>query len=228
MARLSVEEIMKQIAVTVNQEATAPTAGSDEYNLWLEYINRGVFEWANTTDWEALRRTFKPSVVGVSQATVSLPFDYNKLAASPRLYSGQDTEGTEFPEVMPEQKGLYTSVDKYFTQVGDISNGYSLIFHPATLASGASLVVEYFCMPTSLASPAQVPLVSDSQFLIDRSIAFIFEARSDSRFQTEEQKARDRLLTMVENANASKFNSYSNSNPVMTTARKQGFRLGRD
>lgn len=228
MSRLTVTQIMTQVAATVNQEATAPTAGSAEYLLWLEYINRAYFEWANANDWEALRKTFYPSVSGTSQATVSLPLDFKKLAGEARLYNGDITTGTAFPETTPEQQGMYGTQDNYITIRGDQASGFAMVFHPATLASGASLEVQYFSMPTSLASPAEITPVGDPQFLIDRSIAYIFEARSDSRFQLEENKARERLLTMIESANDAKFNSYAGPNFVITPERKSGFRIGRD
>lgn len=226
--RLSVSQIMAKIATTVNQSADAPSNGSDEFNLWIAFINRALEEWSASHDWESLRKTYFPSITGVSQATVSLPQDYRKLAAAPRLHTSDETSITEFPEVLPEQRGIYGSTDKYITSLGDPSGGYNLIFHPATLASGASLEIPYYSMPTSLASPAQVPTIEDPQFLIDRTIGYIFESRSDARFQLSEVKARERLMTMIENADASRFNSYAGPNLILTTNQKIGFRLGRD
>ena len=204
--RLTLTQIMQQIGSTVNQEATAPTAGGAEYNLWLNYINRGIQEWSEANDWEALRKYYRPGVTGISQASVALPLDYKKLAAPVKLHkSGEVEGGTSYADILEEQQGLYKSTDEYVYETGDSSSGFNLVFHPGTLSSGASVEIQYYAMPTSLASPAEVPMVSDSQFLVDRTIAFIFEARSDVRYQTMESKARDRLLTMVENSNLSKY-----------------------
>lgn len=230
MARLTVEQIMTQIAATVNQEATPPTAGSAEYLLWLNFVNRSMFEWAEASDWEELRKRFLTSVSGVCQATVSLPLDFRKLAAAPRLHTTSGAVGgEEWPESLPEENGLANSIDKYFNIIGNPSEGYSFNWFPATLASGASIDISYFSMPTSLASPSTVSPMSDPQYLIDRSIAFILEGRSDPRFQAQETKAREKLLGMVENANLAKFTSYAGSNYVANSPeRKMGFRIGRD
>jgi hypothetical protein len=230
MARLTINEIMESIAATVNQEASSPTAGGAEYNLWLEFINRAQSEWAEANDWEELRKYFSTTVTGMTQATVSLPNDYRKAATAPRLYNtGNTTEGEEFPTIPVEERGLYDIADKYVYELGNYQDGKSLIFHPATLASGASIVIQYFSTPTSLASPTQVPPISDSQYLIDRTISYIFEARSDPRFQQQESKAREKLLSMVENANLSKYNSYGNPQYVKNAPlTKLGFRIGRD
>lgn len=228
MARLSVTQIMQKISTSVNQSADAPSTGSDEYNLWLAFINRALEEWSESHDWESLRKTYFAGVTGISQATVPMPQDFRKLAAAPRLHTDSETSIVEFPEVLPEQRGMYSSTDKYITTSGNLSAGWSLIFHPATLASGASLEIPYYSMPTSLASPAEIPNIDDPQFLIDRTIAYIFESRSDARFQLSEVKARDRLMNMIENADASRYNSLAGASPVITTNQKLGFRLGRD
>jgi hypothetical protein len=227
MAKMTVSQIMRQVSATVNQEATAPTDGSAEWSLWLDYINRAYQEWAEANDWESLRKRYFPIVSGVSLASVALPDDFNKLATSVKVW-GETEDGVDFPEVMPEQIGIYQSSDKYMTVVGNHTNGWNMVFHPGTLASGASVQVDYFSTPTSLASSTNIPITADPQYLIDRTIGFIFEARSDPRFQIEENKARDRLLMMIENANASKYNSYSNPSQIMSPERKAGFRLGRD
>lgn len=230
MARLTVAQIMQTIAATVNQEATAPTSGSTEYNLWLEYINRSVNEWSEANDWEVLRKTFRPAITGMSLASVSLPSDYKKLAGSPALHIYGDPEGgREYPEITEESRSQYKETDAYITETGNLSDGFTLVWHPATLSSGASIEIPYYSHPTSLASPAQIPLVPDSQYVVDRSVAYILEARSDARFQQQETKAREKLLQMVEMANMAKYNSYSNPQYVQNAPlRKMGFRVGRD
>ena len=219
---------MTAIAASVNQEAEAPTAGGDEWNLWLEFVNRGVQEWAEATEWEDLRKSFRPTISGLTNATVALPTDYRTLARFPILHGSTRDSDKEWAEILPEQRFLYDSRDEYFEVKGNIDGGFNLIWNPGTLASGASLTIEYFSTPTSLASPAQIPIIPDSQFLIDRTIAYIWEVRSDPRFQQQETKSRERLLLMVENHNLDKYSSYAGANPIMTTTRKQGFRLGRD
>jgi hypothetical protein len=165
----------------------------------------------------------------MSWATVSLPADYKKLADTPKLHTLNASTGVSYPEVLEEEQGIYLSTDKYITERGNTSDGYSLIFHPGTLSSGASISIVYYSIPTSLASPAQQPITPDSEYLIDRTIAYIFEARSDPRFQGQEAKARQRLLMMVEDANLSKYNSYSNPNYVGNgPLKRMGFRMGRD
>ena len=228
MARMTVQQIMTMVAASVNQESTPPSSGSAEYTLWLQYINRAIEEWSVSHDWDALRRTYYPGVTGVSLASVNLPDNFRKLAGAPRLYYEGMPYPKEFPLELPERAGMHNSTDEFVTIQGDSSVGQALIFNPGTLASGASLAIPYFATPTSVASPAQVTEVPDPQFIIDRTVAYIFESRSDPRFQIVENKARDRLMMMIENANAATYDSYANATPVLNTLGKIRFRLGRD
>jgi hypothetical protein len=226
--RLTVSDIMTRIASTVNQEADAPDSTSSEFTLWLAYLNRSQDEWAESNDWEVLRKFYYPTVAGVNQATVALPLDFKNLAGPARIFYASQTQAEEVPYINDEQKSFQLAEDKFVTIVGDNSSGRSLIFNPATLASGASLQVTYFSMPTALANAGQYPPVPDPSFLVDRTIAYIFEARSDPRFQLMESKARERLLNMVQMANEDKWANYSNPNPVSNSMRRAGFRVGRD
>lgn len=228
MGRLTVAQLFAQIAGVVNQDATSPTAGNSEWVLWLSFINRAVEEWAEASEWEDLRKTFYPSILGSSQSSVPLPQDFKRLAGPVKLWGTGMTGGESWPVTIPEEVDLYNTTDKYLYVAGDISNGKYITWNPASLSSGASLSVPYFSIPTSLASPANVPVVPDSQYLVDRTIAYIFESRSDPRFQEQEQKAREKLLLMIENNSSDKYNSHAGRNYVTNQTRLAGFRIGRD
>lgn len=204
-----------------------PSAGGAEFNQWLSFTNRAVAEFAQAHDWEVLRKEFRPTLSGLTNATIPLPDDFRKLASSPVLWGGT-AGGKEWSEIPPEQQHFYDTTEDWVQVWGDISGGYNLIWNPCTLASGASVTIQYFSVPTSLASPAQIPVVTDSQYLIDRVMAFIFEARSDPRFQQAEVKAREKLMNMIENADSAKYNPYGQASQIMTNEQRRGFRLGRD
>ena len=224
--RLTLSDILSQIASSVNQETTLPTG--DELTLWTAYVNRSIAEWANSYDWQELIKEYRPSITGTSVVTIALPTDFRKLSSAPVLW-GAVADGEEWPEVIPEQQRLYSYQDRWVEIAGNPNGGYNVLWNPGTLSSGASISIRYFSMPTSLASPAQIPVLPDSQFLVDRSVAYILESRSDPRFQQTEAKARQRLLTMIENASAAHYNSYSNGGtPVISSMRRAGFRMGRD
>jgi len=226
--RKTVSEVMTQISSTVNQEATAPTTGDAEFNLWLQYLNRSQDEWSEAYDWEGSRVHYNPDIDEAQTSLVTLPHNFTKLAGPVLLYGQGTADPIEYNYVLDENTSMYSSLDKYVTVRGDIAIGKSLYFNPGTLASGASLYVQYFSTPTSLTTTTQYLTMEDSQFAVDRTIAYILEARSDPRFQIMESKARDRLVTMVDNANDEHFSSYAATSYIPSTLRRQGFRIGRN
>jgi hypothetical protein len=161
-------------------------------------------------------------------ASISIPSQFKKLAASVKQYVTGFSDPIEYSFLSNEDTLMFDDSDEYVTLTGDNSAGKTLVFHPGTLASGASLYIQYFASPTLLSSASQYVEMDDPQFAVDRTIAYIFEARSDPRFQIEESKATNKLTMMVENAEDAKWNSYAGNRPIITSLQRQGFRVGRD
>jgi len=228
MARKTVTDVLKQIASTVNQSSTAPTVDSDEYNLWLQYMNRSQDEWAEAFNWESLRKHYWPTVTGLSLASLSLPEYFDTLAAPIKIFGGGYSTPRIYSRILEEDAEMYEDTDLYVTLTGDIASGKTMVFNPPTLASGASVYIQYFAMPSTLSGASQYISMDDTQFMVDRTIAYIFESRSDPRFQIEETKAREKLLAMVEGANEAKYSSYAATSYVPSTLGRASFRVGRD
>lgn len=221
-----VSEIQRRMAFTLDQSATAPTTGGSEWNVRLGAINRALEEWGHAYDWSGLKQGVFISITGVSQASISLPANFKKMVGFPVLFTGGVQGGQSWPQIESHEKPLYDSTQDYFFLLGSRGQGHTMIWNPGTLASGASLYLEYYSFPSSLASPADLTPVYDPEYLVDRATAYILEARSDGRFQEIEDKAREKLLLMVDNENA-KSKAYKNR---VETPEKlyYGFRIGRD
>ena len=236
MSRQAVNTIITNVGLTVNQSSTPPPDGNADWLLWLAFINRSQVEWAESNDWEQLKKTYYATVslgTGYSMASIGLPLDYRKLAGPIVNWSSNISGGETWAEILPERKEEYShDIDKVFWTQGDPSNGYSLqwnvVYWTMAGGSGATIEINYYSMPTSLASGTQYPVVPDSEFLTQRTIAYVLESRSDPRYQDEEQKARERLVQMIENANAAKYNSYVNPIKILTPENKSNFRFGRN
>jgi hypothetical protein len=235
MAYFTVGQIMENIAATVNQDPTQPTDGSADWTLWLFFINRAQQEWVNSFDWEVLKKPYFAELspaTNYSLASIGLPGDFRKLAGPVTNLSTGVDGGTGWPEVLPEDVLLYNQDEKWFYVQGDPTNGFSLQWNYgdyfALGVSGATISIPYYSMPTSLVSSNQYPVIPDSEFLTQRTIAYVLESRSDPRYQDEEAKAREKLLTMIENAGVAKYNSYVSPQPVRTTEWRRNFRFGKN
>jgi hypothetical protein len=224
MSAFTVSEIQNRIATLVDQSASAPDSSTDEFAWRTKLLDRSYQEWAYAYDWEALRKeVFISDVSGTP--TISLPADFRKMAMQPILYNNSAVpEGQGWPEIKPEDRRMYLSTDNYFYLLGS-RGSYNMIWSPNTLASGASLLVSYFSFPTILSTASQTVAVPDPEFLVQRTVAYIYEVRNDARFQEVETKARECLLQLIDNENNRGF---SNNDDVITPERRMDFRIGRD
>lgn len=224
----TVSSIQSKISAIVDQSTTAPTDSTDEYALRLSFINRAIEEFNNAYDFEILRKIQYVSITGVSQGSISLPMDFRKMAAFPRVWSTGVSTGEEWSQINPETSGQYDVSDHYYYILGNRGAGYTMIWNPATLASGATLQIQYFSYATSLASPADNVVLDSTNFVVDRTIAYIFQTRNDTRYRLFEQSAREALLINIDNQN-DKSRAFGVNNYVGVTINKlTGFRMGRD
>ena len=222
----TLQTLQEKVAALVDQSTTPPTVGGSEWLVRTSFINRALKEWADSYDWESLRVISWLNTSGVSGASVLLPTDFKKMAGSPISYDTGVSEGEAWFEIRPEERDMYATTDKFYYTQGDDANGYTMYWSPTTLISGASVQINYYKNQTTLSSSSDETECPATEFVIDRTIAYIFEARSDARFQEMEAKARDKLLLMIDNENSK---SSAVNNTVKTPEQRYyGFRIGRD
>ena len=96
-----------------------------------------------------------------------------------------------------------------------------------TLQSGASCKVPYYFSPQSLASPANTVDIPNADYLVQRTIAYLWEAREDPRFPQAKAEAEKILSNMIEYENVFGRASHDDSVRTVEETRAQ-FRFGRD
>lgn len=222
MATPDVQEIQNRISALVDQSSDSPTAGGDEWDLRLKYLNMAQREWAELYNWRALYKEYNTlTSTGSANASVTLPSDFRKIASYPKI------DGDDFSEIRPEAKSQYDSTDEYFFIIGNPADNYTMIFNPSDLSSGTSIYVPYYASPASLVSPADKSMCPDPDFLTQRSVALLWEAREDGRFPQAKAEADKRLARMLEMENT--HTDASQDSRIQTELEyKYGFRIGRD
>jgi hypothetical protein len=215
---LTVSDIQERVAALVDQESSAPTAGGDDWNLRLTYINRAQREWSETAPWSCLYKEYTAQTAG--SATISLPSDFRKLAGYPQIAA------EEYPEIRPQEKEQHLSTDEFCYVLGDEGSGYSLIVNTAK-SSGASLMVPYLSTPAALVSPADSSPIPNPEYLVARTVAYLWEAREDERFplaKTESDKILARMLELENDA----FDQASYNQVKTVEQTKYNFRIGKN
>lgn len=223
---LNVSQLQKRIAAIVDQDATEPTVAGDDWNLRLEFINMAQKEWSESYAWQVLYKEFySQTSVSTGNATLSLPNDFRKLSSFPRIASGDGTSVDSYSEIRPQEKDQYSDTDKYVCIIGTEKDGYKMYIHPESLCSGASILVPYLSTPSSLATTTDVSPCPAPEYLIQRSIAYLWEAREDNRFPLAKAEADKILARLLEFE--STYNDASAYDRVKTREEKYySFRIG--
>ena len=227
MSNISVDNLQGRIAAVVDQNEDVNDIPSSDYSLRLQYMNMALTEWAEIYDWQTLYKEYN-SLVSTSSgnASIVLPSDFRKLASFPKItWDGSTTD--EFPEVRPQEDGRYTDNDKRVNIFGNPYDGYILRVKGVELISGASVKVPYYSSPQSLASPIDVPQMPNPDYLVQRTVSYIWESREDARFPQAKVEAEKILRNMIEQENV--FSEASTFGRIQSAdERKNDFRWGRD
>lgn len=227
----TIDSIQSRIAGVVDQDQDTSNISSEDYSLRLNYINRRERMWAESGKWDNLIKEYN-SVASTStgNTSVALPADFRNLAVYPKItYDGTSTK--QFTEIRPQEENRFTPAsDRYVKIMGNSNSEYTMIVNPATtngfMASGASIKVLYFSIPTSHASPANTVYCSNPDYLVQGVIADVWEGREDARFQQAKVEANIILQNMLEFENTPSEASY-NRGVKTIDERSYAFRWGK-
>lgn len=225
---ISLDNIQSRVASVADQDENTSNITSDDYSLRRTYINMSQREWSETYDWQALYKE-NNSVISTSSgnASVALPGDFRKLASEPKItFDGVTTEF--FPEIRPQEIEQYDLQTARFVYIlGNQASNFTMVVNSAgTLSSGASINLPYYASPASLVSPADIAMTPNPEYLVQRTLAYIWESQEDARFQQAKGEA-DKILQKMLDFELTKGEAYYDR--VNTVERTQfgNFRWGK-
>lgn len=213
MGKITLDEIQSRIAAYTDQDENTANISSTDYSLRLKYINMSLLEWQEAYDWQTLYAEYNTLTSTLSNnASVTLPSDFRKLASFPLIVTNGTTTD-KYSEIRPQEQAQYSTTDKYITILGNPQDTYTMFVH-ANMVSGASIKIPYYMSAQSLASPANIAELPNPDYLVKRSIAYLLEAREDSRFPEMKQEAERILGNMIDYENV--FGEANQSDRVKT------------
>jgi hypothetical protein len=223
----SVLDVQNMIASEMDQSASAPSQGGADWNIRMNAMNRSLFDWANSNDWDKLKKVYNARIsTSTGNASLALPTDFSKIDGYPRIVNDGSTM-SEFPVVDPSKNTVYNDSDKYVNILGNDSDTNVMYIHTDALVSGASVQFTYYASPQSLASASNIIPVQDPTYLVQRSLYYLYKGREDARFPEAKVEADRILLRMIENENARGI-AYVDREIPNWLEDKHSFRIGRD
>lgn len=224
---ISLDDIQSRIQSVVDQDYVTGNISNSDYQLRLKYINRALQEWGEMYDWQVLYKEYYALVsTSTGNASIALPSDFRKLASPPLItYDGATTR--PFPEVRPQENAQYSGTDKRVNILGNPFSSYTMYVAGTSLVSGASVTVPYYSSVGSLATTTDIARIPNPEYLVQRTIAYIWESREDARFPQAKAEAQQILANMIEYENV--FGEASTFDRIKTYEETRfGFRIGRD
>ncbi len=196
---VSLDNIQARVAAVADQNENTSDIDTADYSLRREYINMSQREWSETYDWQALYKENNSLIsTNTANASVALPGDFRKLAAEPLItYDGATS--SNFPEIRAQEIRTYDPTVNYVYILGNQADNYTMVVNTdAIMASGASIHLPYYASPASLVSPANIAMCPNPEYLVQRTLAYIWEGQADVRFQQARAEADKILEKMLE------------------------------
>lgn len=201
MAKISVDLCQSKIGAIVDQDQNTANISSGDYALRLTYMNMALSEWQESNNWQSLYTEYNARVsTSTGNASIVLPSDFRKLASFPAI-TWDGTTTNLFPETRPQEASRYLDTDKRIEILGNNQDNLTLRVYGVTLVSGASVKVPYYMSAQSLASPADIAEIPNPEYLVKRTIAYLWESREDGRFTEMKQEAERILAQMIDYEN---------------------------
>lgn len=164
-----------------------PETASDEYNLWLQALNDAQNDWAGVDyDWEGLYKV-QNTTLSQSGTTLSLPYDFVKLAGFPMFNT------TEYPEQRKQETGTFDTTASYVTI--DYANKVLAVNPPQ--ASTVTARIPYYHQPTGLTSLSSVSLCPNDNYLLYNAVGKVLLTRENPKYSEYMQQAEVLLQQMI-------------------------------
>lgn len=204
----TLESILQDISTYVDQADDTP-AGED-LAVRTRLVNRRLRNYGEVYDWQELRKEYGFLTSQASQATISLPSNFKKLASP--LYYYVASVPRIYTEIAPSEAYNAEAGENVFYIMGNEAEGFNMIV-PNCLPSGASLVMHYQSFPSSVASLSDNIGINTPEYLTQGVIADVLEGRADERFQIAQSNADRILANALEKENTKRSESGVNRMP---------------
>jgi hypothetical protein len=222
----SLQDCQNQIASELDQSATAPASSSSDWLIRLNALNRANLDWANTSEWECLKKVHNGRVSLAGGASYILPVDFAKLDGFPIIMWDGST-ANEFPVIDASKNSLHDESEKFVNIFDNMKDTKVMFIHANTLSSGASVQFTYYKSTATLSTASDVIECPDPTFLVQRALYYLYKSREDGRFPEAKVESDKILARMLENE-ASKGLAYEDRRIPNWNEERYSFRIGRD
>lgn len=185
----TLEEILIDSYANTDLLAEVPTGA--ELSTRVLFSKRAVREWEDAYKWRQLKAEYSPTYA--SLASLALP-NFKYLDGVPVEVVGEGVY-EQYPEINSTDRFNKSSDEKYCYIVGNDASGWAINFNGINL--NATTIIPYIRHASMMATLTDVCEVPDAQFVTNRVISYVFQARNDERFSIVQGEGNRLLKNMV-------------------------------
>lgn len=169
----------------------AEVPASSELSLRTLFAKRAVDEWSQAYKWRQLKTEYIPSLGTFASLSIT---NFTQLDGPPMefLYSGTYEQ---YPEIQPADRFSKDTDEKYCYITGSDGTGFSI--HVNGIGVNATLSIQYVRGASTMATLTDVCEVPDPQFVTNRVISYVLQARNDDRFPVVLAEGNRLLKNMI-------------------------------
>lgn len=187
----TLNDILLDSSSYLDLDAVAPSG--TELTTRIRFGNMAVNEWSQATKWRQLKVEATPSLASFASIGIA---NFKELNGAPMEYLS-DGIYQEYPEIRPEDRFAQPVSEKYSYISGNAGDGISL--HVNGINVNATLTISYIRGASTMATLTDVCEVPDPQFVTNRIISYVLQARNDERFPIVLAEGNKSLRNMIGN-----------------------------
>ena len=185
----TLQDILLDSASYLDLDATLPTG--TELTTRVRFSKMAVREWGDAYKWRQLKTELNPTLGSFASLALS---NYRFLDGPPMEYLSTSTYQS-YPEIAPSDRFDKNIDDKYSYVTGNDSEGWAI--HISGINVNATLSIPYIRQPSTMSTLTDICEIPDTQFVTERVISYVLQARNDERFPIVVAEGNRLLKNMV-------------------------------
>lgn len=185
----TLEDILLDSSSYLDLDAAVPSG--TELTTRVRFSAMAEREWGHAAKWKQLKVELTPSLASFASIGIA---NFSELNGAPMEYLS-DGIYQEYPEIAPEDRFYKDQSDQYSYITGNDASGFAL--HVNGINVNATLTIPYVREPSIMMTLTDVTEVPDPNFVTQRIISYVLQARNDERFPVVQAEGNRILRNMI-------------------------------
>lgn len=182
-------QILTDVNSHIDLDASLPTG--TELTTRVNYVNQAIWDANSIGQLKEFETTYSASA---TSSSIPMPANFKDFTSAPQLLLSSGS-WESYPLIAPSDIYNYDSSEKYSYITGNPSSRYTLVLNNYT--ANATLSFSYQRFPSGMATYTDICELSDPEYVVLQTSAYVLQGRDDARFPILTAQAQQRLANMI-------------------------------